>query len=262
MVHLSYLNNFTALTNHPDTTLATIRLHLAKEDGQLGHSMDSQTDISPASFILSGLELEEQRHKLMAAISGLKPTTPVSKIADWQTKLNSLTHRISQWRKVQLLYMPGIPLAFSTESDIPEEVEGPHSVLNLTVLNVQLLLPSDLEASIRGQCCPSHLVETEIRLRFGVAEDSLRDLRKYLKVKKTLINYKIQHISGPGQKANTRARAIIDHFKSKINNSADKYRSARRALESLDHDGSQTAELFNINWSQRFILLPIKTLRS
>lgn len=148
--------------------------------------------------------------------------------------------------------MPGLPLICSTESDLPEEQDGPHFVLNLTALKVKLLLPSNLDPTVREQCCPSSLTLTELCLRFGVAEDALRDLRKYLTVKKYLVNYKIKHISGPGQKANTHARAIIDRFKSKIDFSANKYKAARHALESLDQDGSKTAKLFNINWSHRF----------
>ncbi len=252
MVCLPILICFTSLTFPTDSSLASIRLHLAREDSELTHSANSQTDISPASFILTGLELEEQRHKLLSAISKQKPTTAVSKSADWQTKLNSMTHHIAQWRKIQLLHMPGIPLVCSTEADLPEEIDGPHPVLNLTALKMKLLLPSHLDLSIREQCCPLNLVKTEIRLRFAVAEDALRDLRRYLTVKKTLVNYKIQHVSGPGQKANTRARAIIDRFKSKIELSAIKYRAACDALASLDQDGTQTMELFHVNWSHRF----------
>ncbi len=243
----------TALTFPPDSNIASVKLLLAREDAQLTSSTASdQTDITATSFILTGLDLEAQRSKLLLAISSRKSTTATSKIADWQTKLNSLTHRITQWRKIQLLHMPGIPLVHSTEADLPEEIDGPRSVLNLTALKVKLLLPSDLDLSTRLQCCSSALVQTEIRLRFAVAEDALRDLRKYLTVKSRLITYKIQHVSGPGQKANTRARAVIDRFKSKIDLSADKYKAARHALESLDQDGSKTAELFNINWTSRF----------
>jgi hypothetical protein len=252
MVRLISLNNSISLTNPPDSSLASVRLLLAREDAQHAPSPNSQTDISPVSFILTGLELEDQRNKLYTAISSHKSTKATSKIADWQTKLNSLTHRMTQWRKIQLLHMPGIPLVCSTEADLPEEHDGPHAVLNLTALKVKLLLPSDLDPSIRLQCCSSALVQTEIRLRFAVAEDALRDLRKYLTVKKTLINYKIQHVSGPGQKANTRARAIIDRFKSKIDLSADKYKASRQALSWLDEDGSKTTQLFKINWTHRF----------
>lgn len=148
--------------------------------------------------------------------------------------------------------MPVIPLVCSTEADLPEEIDSPHPMLNLTALKVKLLLPSDLDHSIRLQFCPPSLVLTEIRLWFAVAEDALSDLRKYLTVKKSLINYKIKHVSGPGQKANTRARAIIDHFKSKINLSADKYKTARHALECLNQDGSKTVKLLNINWCSCF----------
>ena len=241
-----------SLTFTSDSTIASIKLLLARDDDQLFPSPDSQTDVSPASFILTGLDLEAQRSKLLAAISSRNSTSAVSKIADWQTKLNSLAHRITQWRKVQLLHMPGIPLVCSTEADLPEEQDGPHSALNLTALKVALLLPSDLDPSTRLQCCPPKLIHTEIHLRFAVAEDSLRDLRKYLTVRKTLVNYKIKHISGPGQKANTRARAVIDRFKSKIDLSASKYKAARHALQLLDEDGSQTLQFFNVDCSHCF----------
>lgn len=147
------------------------------------------------------------------------------------------------------------PLVYLTEADLPEEQEGPHPILNLTALKVKLHLPSHLDPSIRQQCCPSNIVQTEIRLSFAVAEDALRDLRKYLTAKKTLVNYKIKHVSGPGRRANTRARAIIDRFQSRINHSADKYRASRNALALLDPDGSQTMQLLNINWSHCFKLL-------
>lgn len=178
MVCLSTLIYSTEFTVHSDSTIASMKLLLAREDDQLFPSPDSQTNVSPASFILTGLELEDQRSKLLAAILSRKSTTALSKIADWQTKLNSLSHRITQWRKVQLLHMPGIPLVCSTEADLPEEHDGPSPVLNLTSFRVKLLLPSDLDPSTRLQCCPSKIVETEIRLRFAVAEDALRDLRK------------------------------------------------------------------------------------
>lgn len=45
--------------------------------------------------------------------------------------------------------MPGIPLVCETEADLPEEQDGPHPVLNLTALKVKLLLPSELDPSIR-----------------------------------------------------------------------------------------------------------------
>ncbi len=151
--------------------------------------------------------------------------------------------------------MPSIPPVCETEADLPEEQDGPHPILNLTALKVKLLLPSELDPSIRQQCCLSNLILTEMHLHFGVAEDSLSDLRKYLTVRKYLVNYKIKHVSGPGQKENTHAHAIIDRFKSKVNLSADKDKAACHALESLDPDGSLTLKIFSINWSHRFLVL-------
>lgn len=95
MVSRSFFNNYKTLIFPSDSTLASIRLHLAREDDQPYSLSNSQTDITPASFILSGLELEKQCHKLLEAISNRRHTTATSKIADWQTKLNSLSHRIT-----------------------------------------------------------------------------------------------------------------------------------------------------------------------
>ncbi len=260
MVHFFSSSCSASLIFLVDTTIASVKLQLAREDALHTSTSEAQTDISPTSFVVTGLELESQRHKLLAAITSHKSNTTAAKLADLQNKLNSLSHRISQWRKVQLLHMPGVPLLCSTEADLPDEIEGPSPVLNLTSLKVKLLLPSDLDPSICSKCCPQSLLQTEIRLRFATAEDALQDIQKYLAVKKTLVNYKIKHVSGPGQRANTRARAIIDRFKSKIEHCADKYKAASNALELLDRDGSQTSSLFNVNWTHRFMPLTTKDL--
>ncbi len=88
----------------------------------------------------------------------------------------------------------------------------------------------------------------------------MRDLRKFLTVKKYLVNYKIKQVAGPGQKANTCARAIIDCFRSKINLSASKYKSAHHSLSLLDQDSLNTLDLFKINWSHCFQPLTIQDM--
>lgn len=94
--------------------------------------------------------------------------------------------------------MPGIPLVCSTKANLSEGIDGPNPVLNLTTLKVKPLLPSIFDSSTRLWCCPSSYILTEIYIYFGVAENTLRDLRKYLTVKKYLVNYKIKQVSEPG----------------------------------------------------------------
>lgn len=88
--------------------------------------------------------------------------------------------------------MPGIPLVRSTKANLSEEIDGPNPVLNLTALKVKPLLPSNLDSST------SSLILTEIHMYFSVAENTLRDLKKYLAVKEYLVNYKIKQVSEPG----------------------------------------------------------------
>ncbi len=68
MVSCPFFNNHSTLVFLSDSTLSSIRLLLAREDDQPNSLSSSQTNITPASFILSGLELEQQHLNLIEAI--------------------------------------------------------------------------------------------------------------------------------------------------------------------------------------------------
>jgi hypothetical protein len=60
-----------------------------------------------------------------------------------------------------------------------------------------------------------------------------------------LWQYKYAQV-GPGQRANTRARTMINRFRDKINRCANRYRAARAALLKLDPNGDWTARLLEL----------------
>lgn len=145
--------------------------------------------------------------------------------------------------------MPGTPLIFSTEAELPEEEDDPHSVLNLTTLKVNLLLSSDLDPTIREQYCPSSCAHTEISLCFGVAEDALRDLRKYLTIRTIFSTTKLSISLG-----------LVRRYPCKGN-----YRPSQRLTSPLTSTGlpvmpwslltrmaPKTTQLFNIHWYHYF----------
>ncbi len=108
---------------------------------------------------------------------------------------------------------------------------------------VRLFLLSQLPSSLWSTGCMHGLHEIELKLRIAQANDALEQLKQHLCVYSGLVHYKITQVSGPGQKANTRARSLLDRFWEKVMRCAERYKIARAALETLDPTG---------NWQERF----------
>ena len=81
------------------------------------------------------------------------------------------------------------------------------------------------------------LHKIERKLRIAQASDALEQMKQHLCVHSGLIHYKITQVSGPGQKANTRARILIERFREKITRCAERYRVSHAALKRLDPAG-------------------------
>ena len=158
----------------------------------------------------------------------------------------TLCERIESWRSIQALYMPGITQLCQmspTRTDaMPnnQDADKPESI--------QLWLPSSLPAGLRESGCVNGLVDKEFRLRLAEADDALVALRRQLRITTGIFNYKKTHVSGTGQRANTRARTLLSQLTSKTRLIADRYRAARKALAILDPNG---------DWNRR--LLPLRT---
>ena len=151
--------------------------------------------------------------------------------ADAYNKRNVLRHRIENWRVTQDIYMPGLAeLRAMDMTSIPSE-------------SMPLYLPSSLPCGLRQTV--ASLAEKEQRLRLAQADDALTELRRLLRISMGLWNYKFRQI-GPSQRASTRTRALIDHFKDKIHRCAERYRAARAALLSLDPAGSWILRLHDL----------------
>jgi hypothetical protein len=112
---------------------------------------------------------------------------------------------------------------------------------------IPLWLPSSLPSRLRESGCVDGLVEKERRLRLAEADDALVALRRQLRITTGVFNYKKTHVSGTGQKSNTRARTLLSQLTAKTKLFADRYRAARKALSTLDPDG---------DWRRR--LLPLR----
>lgn len=141
----------------------------------------------------------------------------------------SLLHQIKKWRELQAIYMPGVldAGASNTESPRTEKAES-----------TRLWLPSQLkDPRERMTVCFPGVITAEKELRFGQLQDSLDDLRKARRVRRGLILFHKVHVTGEGQKTQTKARAAIQALQDRIGKSIHRYRVARNALLQLDPGG-------------------------
>ncbi|KAG1778659.1 hypothetical protein EV702DRAFT_1219217 [Suillus placidus] len=84
------------------TTLADIRLQLANEDAVAVRQGDiSMHEVTPSTFLINGLELEEQQYTLAASVTALKGKGTSSQLADIQQKCTALLRCIQNWCDVQ-----------------------------------------------------------------------------------------------------------------------------------------------------------------
>ncbi len=102
---------------------------------------------------------------------------------------------------------------------------------------VKLYMPSQLPTSLWSTGCMLGLHEIELKLRVAQTSDALEQLKQHLCIYSSFVRYKIKQVSGPGQKANTRAHILLQRFREKITQSAERYRVSRAALELLDPKG-------------------------
>jgi len=109
--------------------------------------------------------------------------------------------------------------------------------------SIQLWLPSSLPTGLRKTGCVNGLVDKEHRLQLAEADDALAALRRQLRITTEVFNYKKTHVSGTGQKANTRAWTMLSRLTTKTRLIADRYRAARKALAILDPDGDWQHQL-------------------
>lgn len=106
---------------------------------------------------------------------------------------------------------------------------------------LRLYLPSNLRSQDLVSLTASEvsycriLVSSEASLRLAVLTDSLNAIKAILRTKLSTKAFQSQNLRG--QKANTRARAVLAQIDSKLSEQKKRYRRNRRALSNLDPDG-------------------------
>jgi len=161
----------------------------------------------------------------------MKKYTAQKKLADLEEKRHILMNRITQWRKVQLAYLPATG---SLVADIDEAISPE---------DIPLFLPSSLPSNTRSAPDCSKSIAHEVRLRLAQADDSLAHIRHSLRTISGLWQFKKLNISGTGNKPNTRMQDLYMRFKHRMVLSLLRYRTARTALLAVNPEGTWTDRL-------------------
>ncbi|KLO14505.1 hypothetical protein SCHPADRAFT_826309, partial [Schizopora paradoxa] len=229
----------------PNVTVADVRRELNnEEEAELARGVVPDHAVSSSKFILTGLQLEDQQRALKAQPS--VPQTSTTRALGLEDKELELKRKIVQWiRQVQPVYMPNLRATEQNTGDESDSDNG-DDAFGCSVWDIELRLPSSLSPADRTRYCVAGLIEKETRLRLTQADDALVDLRRTIRTVTTLREHRTTQTSGTGVAANTRMQSLIARHKRKEGRIAERYRAARKALLSLDPEGSWTARLLEL----------------
>ncbi|KAF9555270.1 hypothetical protein CPC08DRAFT_766080 [Agrocybe pediades] len=202
--------------------------------------------ISASQLINIGLDLEAQQRRLAVELKelGTRPTS--NQKTKWILKSNTLRRKIANWITVQHMYIPSLRvyrqnLASSTRSDAQDQPP---------VYAVNLFLPSSLPDRV---ICDRRLRDIEFQLRHAQCTDALDELRNALCLRAFVLIDKSRFQRG--QIANTRSQSIVNRVSEKVQLSAEKYRSSRRALVLL------SSKIGRVGWEKDLLELRQEDIR-
>ncbi len=129
----------------------------------------------------------------------------------------------------------GVGASGNVEPDDFEDVDRLSTDVDME--KIKLFLLSQLPSLLWTTSCMYGLHGIKLKLCIAQASDTLEQLKQQLCIYLGIVHYTITQVSGPGQKANTRACNLLEWLKEKITRCAERYRASRAALEKLDPTG-------------------------
>jgi len=178
------------------TSLADIQLELAAEEAEEAVcGIVSLHEMSASVFLSVRLDLEQQQyvfhselihtandHSLVTRYvlrTACKDAITPNLKAALQEKRNVLQHRITLWRQVQILYMPGVSGLQAVLAD--GSYEDDTSTGDAHPETLHLWLPSELPEEVR-QSCSLGLLDKEVHLCQAQADDALHHVRRQIHI--------------------------------------------------------------------------------
>ena len=181
------------------------------------------------------------RRKLCALFAQTKTT--ISRKAELLEKRNALRCRIIKWREVQMVYMPGAEQIIARAKSTASTEQLDHAELE------NLLLPLSISRANSMLGCILGLTDKECRLRLAQADDALNELRRQLCITSSILVFKRgQHSAS--QRLSRTTQGLMDRFRDKTLQCAQRYSAAFAALSVLDPGGNWTQRLQKLDHSK------------
>lgn len=146
---------------------------------------------------------------------------------------NALRRRIEAWFDIQKLYMPSV-------AALRARYDRKGGGTPCAVQNMDLFLPSQIYGLAT---CEVRLLRHEFDLRISHAENTLNDLRGLLLMRSQM--WKSKDRFSRGQRMNLRSQTLLENVRTRIMETAKKYRRIRTALAVL------SGPLLELDWSRR-----------
>ncbi|KAG2018837.1 hypothetical protein CC2G_008224 [Coprinopsis cinerea AmutBmut pab1-1] len=187
----------------------------------------SVTMDTTVNFVNEGISIQILQFEIRTKMASLKDHPLSSLEKEVETNTKALKKRLDAWRLDQKTHMPSISehltLHLATKPHISDE---------------RLFLPSDFSHDLHAQLQIVHLAEVEIKLREGVAFDTIKTIQQYVKTSDALLHHK--RTDARGQDQNTRANVQISRVAAKKKGLIDLYNANRNAILGLGHPQSDT----------------------
>ncbi|KAJ7825687.1 hypothetical protein B0H13DRAFT_2241198 [Mycena leptocephala] len=180
---------------------------------------------SATAFLVAGIQIEDAQRRIIAErkVRVLVAADRENKIEEWR---HALLVKISKFRTLQNIYMPGAARAIADAEAARDQDESPPKPEH-----IQLFMPSDLAVNDVNEAlraCVPGLVDMEAKLRVGQCDNSLVSLRARLHAKRFLIGFRNENVAGQVQA--TKARTLIGQVGERAESYAERYRKGHRAL--------------------------------
>ncbi|KAG6825395.1 hypothetical protein H0H92_003827 [Tricholoma furcatifolium] len=205
------------LVKEDSVSVNEIRRQLAKEEQDNVKHGGTSAEMTPANFVLLGLDIEDTQ--LLIHLEAKQARSP-TQLATLAQKRTTLLKKIQKFREGQRLYLHGL-------AQTTDDVDHPETLV--------LELPSSLSPDVRSTICQSNVNHIEDRLCEVQASESLSNLRRQLRVRTFARKFKDQNASSQG--SYTRMRALHDQIEGKIKLARDRYNLARAGLLRLRGPG-------------------------
>ncbi|KAJ6480691.1 hypothetical protein C8R47DRAFT_1218538 [Mycena vitilis] len=215
------------------TTVVNVRREMALEvqaelDQEQLDGLAVSDEMHGTELIGMGLQLEELQRQLGMDMARIGNHPSVDQQANMTERANKLRRKLLTWMDAQVLVTPHVALLRAEEDRAQKKISATQAQPGTQVHHMALWLPSAIKGRVE---CDMELYEYEFRLRLAQAHEALDDVRHHLLYHTHL--YKFKDRFARGVKANTRSQTKIQGVEERILREAERYRAARRALESL-----------------------------